>query len=464
MKINKIAIVPVMAELYEKLFNAEAISDLNKSIECNVNALKSDFYKFEISKVVTSAKQIAESVKYFEENSFELIVVFFGPYCASGVVYEGVKNCTLPLLLWPAQNIYEINYTTCIDRNINISHGVHAVQDLANILRKRGKKFGIIHGDVSQDQMKEKFVQWVKAASLMKAFVHSKPIQLGGSFQDMLDLQIEGDEFLRQMAVKPESINSEKLLNMAAKVTDEDTDDCIKIYRQLFDISDDVHLNLLEKSARYQIAIKSLMAQYDSHACGVNFLELCNDQRIADAMHVAASMLMADGEGYAAEGDWLTAAMVYACQCAFGIASFSEMFSVDYKNDRVLLKHWGEGNPLMAAKKPKIKNSMFRDHATSYFAVIDMEFAQGDATLVNLNSDIKGNGQLITVSGYICDEPLGSYNGVRSLFRPHGREISEVLDTYAYNGGSHHLVLVMGDAVSVISKLSKLTGWEYIKI
>ena len=58
----------------------------------------------------------------------------------------------------------------------------------------------------------------------------------------------------------------------------------------------------------------------------------------------AASSLMAKGYGYAAEGDVLTACMVYAGHQLIGDAHFTEMYAMDFPTDSILQSHMGEGN------------------------------------------------------------------------------------------------------------------------
>ena len=53
---------------------------------------------------------------------------------------------------------------------------------------------------------------------------------------------------------------------------------------------------------------------------------------------------MADGYGYAAEGDTNTATLMCAAQTLIGDAHFSEMYAMDWELDSVLVSHMGEGN------------------------------------------------------------------------------------------------------------------------
>ena len=75
-----------------------------------------------------------------------------------------------------------------------------------------------------------------------------------------------------------------------------------------------------------------------------HFDSIGGDGRFQQLPLLAASDLMADGYGYAAEGDTNTASLMCAAQAMIGDAHFSEMYAMDWELDSVLISHMGEGN------------------------------------------------------------------------------------------------------------------------
>ena len=75
-----------------------------------------------------------------------------------------------------------------------------------------------------------------------------------------------------------------------------------------------------------------------------HFDSIGGDGRFEQLPLLAASDLMADGYGYAAEGDTNTATLMCAAQTMIGDAHFSEMYAMDWELDSVLISHMGEGN------------------------------------------------------------------------------------------------------------------------
>lgn len=460
----KVGILPAMADLYNRLFKKECIAEL-KSFVANVpDAIGSELIEFEVGNLSSTQEQIKAEMVKLTSKGVDMIVILLAPYCPSGAVVPAVMESVIPVLLWPAQTIYELVPEEICSDQISLSHGVHAVQDIANLLRKRGKSFGILHGHHLEDGFRDEIEEWAKAARAYTAFVRSNPVQFGGHFENMLDLQIADAQFISDCGIKMVSYDISQLAAQLKLVSDADIKKKVKEYKDEFAIAPDFANEMLESTARGELAVRAMMKKINSQACGINFQTLCNNSCIGDAMHVVASRLMAEGKGYAGEGDWITAAFVYAMQSSVGIASFSEIFSVDYKGGRVLLKHWGEANPMMSRRKAEIIKSSFEDLHKAEFCVIDMEFSPGHVTLINLNADPQGKGQLISIYGEVTEDSMPNVPGPRALFRPESSSIRKVLDDYAYNGGSHHMVLVNGHASSMLDKLARLTGWSHTSL
>ncbi|HRR67507.1 MAG TPA: hypothetical protein P5063_07680, partial [Methanomassiliicoccales archaeon] len=63
--------------------------------------------------------------------------------------------------------------------------------------------------------------------------------------------------------------------------------------------------------------------------------------------------LIAEGYGYAGEGNATIAALDALLTHLFGRSNFCEMFTCDYAGDGILFYHMGEGNYAMARKDRK---------------------------------------------------------------------------------------------------------------
>jgi len=452
-------LLPV-ADLYHRLWSDidDALAHLADRVADSIRGAGLEVF---CSPAVSVPPQVTTACADFESKGVDLIVVALAPYCPSGALALAMVESRVPVLLWPMQSILRFESEQYDAEAVKLNHGVHAVQDLANVLGKTARPFGVIHGHHEQHDFAGRLKQWAQAGRIIRAMQDANPVQVGGHFEHMLDLQIGADEFLRTMGIRAKAVTTSEFAGLMGEVKPAEMTERVERYRRTFQMGSNVHDSLLVKTAKGEMALRMLLSRADSRACGLNFLELCNDEHVADGLHIAASMLMNEGLGYAGEGDWVTAVLVRGMQQGFGVASFSEIFSIGYADHRLLLKHWGEGNFAMARAKPRLLASKFTDRCAAEFAIVDFEFEPGPVTLVNLNSTAGGKGQLVSISGRISEDHLPKIDGPRGVFKPDCEDVSSLLTEYAYAGGSHHMALVRGTPVEVLENVCRLAGWSY---
>ena len=457
-----VGFIPCSADLYNRLFSEQDLKGLRDYVEEVKYNISSEKLQLKFGEISSTEEQISSEFEKLISAGAEMIVIMLPPYCPSGAIVPAILKNNIPVVLWASQKMYEIKPEELTPTSVNLSHGVHAVQDIANLLIKSGKSFGILHHQIQSFNFIEELESWALASSIYSSFVNSNPTQFAGHFADMLDLQISDAEFIKECGIEHKEFNLQQIKDSMSIISDDVIGFQIIKYKKEFDIANDVTDDMLYKTAKGELAILSLMNSVASKATGINFQALCNDKDIGDAMHVTASRLMGEGKGYAGEGDWVTASLVYSMQKVFGVANFSEIFTKKKKNNRLLLKHWGEANPKMSRDKPKLIMSEFNDQQKVEFCIISMEFEPGDYTLININSDKNGNGQLISIYGEMLEDSIPeTYPGPRGLFRPNSKDVIKTLDSYAYSGGSHHFVLVKDNIEHILKKLSIIQGWSY---
>ena len=456
----RIGILLPVADLYHRLWADidDALERLGNQVSPRLQDAGIEAY---CSPAVSTPEQVAAASDSLDDQEVDLLVVALAPYCPSGVLASTLAKLRLPVLLWPMQSILRLEPERYDAETVKLNHGVHAVQDLANVLGKMDTAFGVIHGHHEQPDFIEELKHWARAGRILRSMQTAHPAQVGGHFEHMLDLQVGQDEFIRRMGLRPEIVSTAEFADVAEGAGSNEIAERTKSYRRTFSVGPDVDSSLLEKTARGEIALRAILARTESTACGLNFLELCNDERVADGLHVAASMLMSEGMGYAGEGDWVTAVLVRGMQRGLGVASFSEVFSIGYADNRLLLKHWGEGNFAMARARPRLVASMFTDRCPAQFAIVDFEFEPGEMTLVNINSTAEGRGQLVSIRGRITEDHLPNIDGPRGVFQPSCPDVRGLLTEYAYAGGSHHMALVKEAPVEVFERVCRLAGWCY---
>ena len=121
-------------------------------------------------------------------------------------------------------------------------------------------------------------------------------------------------------------------------------------YRRSYALADDLTEADLDATARAEAALRSMMAENHLHAMSFQFLAFGEDENTETLPFVAVSRMMAEGMGFAGEGDLVGAAGTWFLNRLHPPASFSEIFTIDFAGNGLLLSHMGEANAAMARK------------------------------------------------------------------------------------------------------------------
>ena len=175
---------------------------------------------------------------------------------------------------------------------------------------------------------------------------------------------------------------------------------------------------------------------------------------------------MADGYGFAAEGDVNTAALMCAAQVMSGDAHFSELYAMDWERDSVLISHMGEGNwriarsdrPVRLIDRP-LGIGGLENPPTPVFCA-----APGPATtaaLVQLDGEYM---RLVVGYGDVLDTPaLPKVEMHHFHFRP-AAGIEAFMDRWLRLGAPHHFVTNLGDHRPRWRVLAELLELEHEEI
>ncbi|NMA19903.1 MAG: hypothetical protein GX927_04915, partial [Lentisphaerae bacterium] len=189
------------------------------------------------------------------------------------------------------------------------------------------------------------------------------------------------------------------------------------------------------------------------------FLNLIKEPKCPGLPFYAINRLMAEGMGYAGEGDALRAALMAHLRQLAGMANFTEIYTVDFKRDIMLMSHMQECNPAFARRDRKIKlrHKNFWAPGVPPYCGMYFTLEPGETTLVTLTCDGKDGFRYIAFTGTIQDAELfPNYDRPYWLLHSPGN-VSELLDRYSLAGGTHHLIALPGNQ---IAKLKRLAFWQ----
>src|SRR5699024_6416482 len=118
----------------------------------------------------------------------------------------------------------------------------------------------------------------------------------------------------------------------------------VQVERDRFAVDEDMPEKNLRYAAKMYLGFKNFLEKGGYAGFSAHFDVFKGDGRFEQIHMMAGSNLMAEGYGYAAEGDTNTASIVAAAHVLDKDAHFTEMYAMDFERDSMLMSHMGEGN------------------------------------------------------------------------------------------------------------------------
>ena len=113
------------------------------------------------------------------------------------------------------------------------------------------------------------------------------------------------------------------------------------------------------RATRESLAVRKWIKRENLQAFTANFSQIGPGTGLTAMPFMEACKAMAQGVGYAGEGDILTAAFLGALFRGFCDASFIEIFCPDWQGNTLFLSHMGEMNIQLTDRKPEMMEKDF---------------------------------------------------------------------------------------------------------
>jgi len=409
---------------------------------------------------------IAELVAQYEAQGVEALLVLCLTYSPSQIALPALQRTRLPILIWNTQELLAVDehFDTGL---MTGNHGVHGTQDLANVLLRSGVRFAYVTSHLSDPEGLTGLEDFFFAAAAVVRLRSLRLGLLGYPFPGMGDFACDTTHLAASLGCTWTSLSIEQYIAGAEAAPAAEIEAIQNQYRDRYAVAGNVSAADLEATARAEWSLRSMIAAHRLDAFSYQFMAFGEDSRTQTVPFVAASRLMAEGIGFAGEGDLPGAVNTWLLEQLAGPASFSEMFTIDFAGNSLFLSHMGEANvamarsdrrvPLVARPKP-ITRTRGRQLA------LVTSFAPGPATLCALALGPNQRWRLIVSRVTIADfGPLEGFCVPHGKIQP-GRDVREWLTAYAQTGGPHHHALCFGDATPRLRQAAALLDAHYCEV
>ncbi|MBQ7700470.1 MAG: hypothetical protein IJT49_09030 [Clostridia bacterium] len=461
MKKIKVGYLPLYIKLYDDSnikWRDPVVAYMNKLIqmieEQGIEVVVAD----EICRVKPEFERAA--AKFNADGDICAVITQHLAYSPSLESIEALKSLKAPIIVFDTTPDFElIKYAETEDRIMN-NHGIHGVQDMCNMLKRNGVPYELCVGHASTPGVLEELCGCVRAAYAAKCFKTARIGMVGGEFEGMGDFRITDKEYIEKIGVKTVRMTKADAEKYLSKITDDEVNAELEYDNKNYNVQVNNKENYVS-AIRSGLAVRKWMEAERLDGVTVNFLHT-DDCGLPKMPFVECCKVMERGQGYAGEGDNLTAGLVGSLIKAFPDTTFTEMFCPDWKENTVLLSHMGEMNPRLTENKPRITDKSFNYNSCGDTVSLNGCFKSGSAVLVNLAPAENGFSLILAevqlVQSGKSDKAYA--NEVRGWMKHAYLTLPEFLKEYSLAGGTHHSALVYGADVTALAAFGEFMGFD----
>lgn len=418
------------------------------------------------SEVCFQREAVDAAIGRFEAEALDAIVIVLLTYAPSQNALPALQRTSLPIIIWNTQERLAVDGSFRVEDMID-NHGVHGTQDLASVLIRSGVRFHYVTSAVNDPRGMTDLNDRLVAAAAVRRLRRARVGMLGHSFPGMGDFAVDTTHLISTIGCAPVHLSIEDYIERSADASREATAQWVDEYRRAYEVAADVTTADLEATARSEVAVRGMIHDARLDAWTYQFMAFGEDERTSTVPFVAASRLMAEGVGFAGEGDLVAAAATAFFHWLNPPASFSEMFTIDFAGQSVFLSHMGEANVGMARRdrKPPLvaRPSPITRTRDRQLALVTC-FEPGPATLACLAQGPGGRWRVIAAPMIIEDfGPLPGFFVPHAKCRPEG-DVSDFLTRYALAGGPHHNAVLSGKACPRLRWAAEWLEADYLQL
>jgi len=462
----RVGLLALTLELYEQLAPALRPGREQWVRQAVLPAL-ADVADVEFQQAACRAEDVRSQVARWEAEGVDALLVVCLTYSPSQIALPALARTRLPILIWNTQELPAVDAAFDTARMID-NHGVHGTQDLANVLLRSGVRFEYVTSPVTDAKASAALADFFTAAAAVADLRKVRIGLIGYPFPGMGDFAADTTHMAATLGCQWKSLAVEDYILRSAACEAGQVRALVDEYRRLYDLASDLTEADLDATARAELAVRQMVAEHRLDALSYQFMAFGEDERAETLPFVAASRLMAEGIGFAGEGDLVGAAGTWLLGRLHPPATFSEIFTIDFAGQAMFMSHMGEANAAMARRDRKVRlvarrHPITRTRGRQLALVVGLE--PGPATLCALTLGPQQRWRLIVSRAIIEDYgPLEGMEVPHFKVRPLCGDVCAWLTAYAKSGGPHHHAICFGDATARLRAAAALLDADYCEI
>ena len=396
------------------------------------------------------------------------VIAWMHTFSPAKMWIRGLSALDKPLLHLHTQANVSLPWSSLDMDFMNLNQAAHGDREFGYIQTRMSIARETVVGHVSDPAVATRVGSWVRAAAARQALRTMRVARFGDNMRDVA--VTEGDKVEAEIrfgaSVNTYGVND--LVAIVDAVHDRDIDLLVQEYLDSYDVAAELRPgaerhDALRYGARIEAGLRSFLTDGGFTAFTTNFEDLGGLRQLPG---LAVQRLMAQGFGFAGEGDWKTAILLRATKVLGAGLPGGTSFMEDYTyhlgpgRQRILGAHMLEVCPSIAGARPSLEVHPLGIGAREDPVRLRFTAATGPGVVVgmcDLGSRFRLVGNVVDVVE--PDEPLPNLPVACAVWEPQP-SLSISAECWLTAGGPHHTVLSTAVDAEMVEMLASAVGVE----
>ncbi|HAP6820580.1 TPA: L-arabinose isomerase [Enterococcus faecium] len=458
----------------QHLYGEEALREVKKHAQEMVDELNENGqlpYPIRLQELAVTADtitKIMKEVNYREEVAG--VITWMHTFSPAKMWIRGTKLLQKPLLHLATQYNESIPWKTIDMDFMNLNQSAHGDREYGFINARLNKQNKIVVGYWKRPEIQKEIADWMDVAVAYNESFGIKVARFGDNMRNVGVTEGDKVEAQIQFGWTVDYFGIGDLVQVIDRVSDEEVDQLFEEYKELYtfdygDYEEKTWEEHVKVQAQQEIGIRRFLEEGGYNAFTTNFEDLYGMKQLPG---LVVQRLMAEGYGFAGEGDWKTAAIdrLLKIMARGKDTGFMEDYTYELASgqEAILESHMMEVDPTLAATKPRIVVSPLSMGDREDPARLVFDGKAGEGVVVSM-ADF-GTHYKLLINEVEAFEPTTEAPNLpvaRVLWKTKPN-FHEGVHSWIQAGGGHHTVVSLNLTTDQIETWAKLVELETVVI
>ena len=458
----------------QHLYGEEALREVKKHAQEMVDELNENGqlpYPIRLQELAVTADtitKIMKEVNYREEVAG--VITWMHTFSPAKMWIRGTKLLQKPLLHLATQYNESIPWKTIDMDFMNLNQSAHGDREYWFINARLNKQNKIVVGYWKRPEIQKEIAAWMDVAVAYNESFGIKVARFGDNMRNVGVTEGDKVEAQIQFGWTVDYFGIGDLVQVIDRVSDEEVEQLFEEYKELYtfdygDYEEKTWEEHVKVQAQQEIGIRRFLEEGGYNAFTTNFEDLYGMKQLPG---LAVQRLMAEGYGFAGEGDWKTAAIdrLLKIMARGKDTGFMEDYTYELASgqEAILESHMMEVDPTLAATKPRIVVSPLSMGDREDPARLVFDGKAGEGVVVSM-ADFSTHYKLLIneVEAFEPTTEAPNLPVARVLWKTKPN-FHEGVHSWIQAGGGHHTVVSLNLTTDQIETWAKLVELETVVI